>query len=630
MVEKQQTEEWRWLPGKYRGLYSASSMGRICSFKRSSKGHILKGTKDPFGHIQVVLRKGSSRRWIFVHRAVMLAFHGEPPFEDAHVRHLNGVPDDNRLVNLKYGDAASNARDSIRHGTKPRGENSSVAKLTDEAVRTIRQIVKDTNGTISRKAVGEAFGVNSGHVGYLINMKKRVEAGGPDCRGVPSWQNISYKQRVAGPEAQNIISRYIEQLDQIHLPQAQIEEIPNERWKPVARWPDYEVSDHGRIRSFRRKADGVITLGGKIASGYRQVTLRRDDERKRFSVHQLVLRAFVGSPGPEQICRHLNGIPDDNRLENLKWGSQQDNADDRALHGSNVGPDPAVDLDTAKEILRWYVKGKKQEQLAKRYGCSRAVISYIINREGAYADLEGPEITRAHRKGGPKDVTHEEAVAIREAYAADRENTTVALGEQYDVSFATISKITRSEGKWTYLGEPVSKPPVISLELAQQVHDEYYRDKPTQAILMERYNLSALQVNDIVRRKDAFAELTPPSSGKTSRWIEQLEAEEIRKAYAADPVNTLDVLAQKHNSSIGTVNAIVLGKGRYSYFGSKVNRPPKKKARGISLTVAQQLLEQYAHEKVPRAELAARYGVSKTTVANIIKGRGAYAELTPC
>ena len=45
-------------------------------------------------------------------------------------------------------------------------------------------------------------------------------------------------------------------------------------------------------------------------------------------VHRMVLEAFVG-PCPEGMqCRHLNDVKNDNRLNNLAWGTRKENSAD--------------------------------------------------------------------------------------------------------------------------------------------------------------------------------------------------------------------------------------------------------------------------------------------------------------
>ena len=66
-----------------------------------------------------------------------------------------------------------------------------------------------------------------------------------------------------------------------------------------------------------------------------QVHLYKDDRCVTRKVHHLVLEAFDG-PCPEgMVCRHLNGNPADNRAENLKWGTEKENNEDKIRHGTS-------------------------------------------------------------------------------------------------------------------------------------------------------------------------------------------------------------------------------------------------------------------------------------------------------
>lgn len=69
-----------------------------------------------------------------------------------------------------------------------------------------------------------------------------------------------------------------------------------------------------------------MRITGQVASnGYVRVTINK----KRYLLHRLVLTTFVGPPPDGYVAMHLNGNPQDNRLQNLKWGTQSENCRNR-------------------------------------------------------------------------------------------------------------------------------------------------------------------------------------------------------------------------------------------------------------------------------------------------------------
>lgn len=117
-----------------------------------------------------------------------------------------------------------------------------------------------------------------------------------------------------------------------------------EEWRPVVGYEDrYEVSNDGKIRSIPREFTDKIGRSCWIPrrelslptryTGHKMASLRGDGNSKTYYVHRLVLEAFVG-PAPDgmEAC-HNNGVPDDNRVENLRWDTRSANRLDRVTHG---------------------------------------------------------------------------------------------------------------------------------------------------------------------------------------------------------------------------------------------------------------------------------------------------------
>ena len=106
----------------------------------------------------------------------------------------------------------------------------------------------------------------------------------------------------------------------------------------VPGYDDYEVSDHGNVRSYRGnrgRRDAVPHLLRRVPGRYPTVALCRDGHRPRtWAVHQLVARAFLGAPPARHEVRHLNGNAEDCRLVNLVYGTSAENSADTVRHGT--------------------------------------------------------------------------------------------------------------------------------------------------------------------------------------------------------------------------------------------------------------------------------------------------------
>ena len=108
-----------------------------------------------------------------------------------------------------------------------------------------------------------------------------------------------------------------------------------EEWRTVVGFPDYEVSDRGRVISHRRRKP-VLLRSTKPAKGYPQVVVVNDHRSVTRNVHQLVAEAFLGPrPEPTYQIRHLNGKPLDCRASNLAWGTPRENMLDKQRHGTD-------------------------------------------------------------------------------------------------------------------------------------------------------------------------------------------------------------------------------------------------------------------------------------------------------
>lgn len=117
-----------------------------------------------------------------------------------------------------------------------------------------------------------------------------------------------------------------------------------EIWKAIPGHEYYECSNIGRVRSIDRtvwnnggRSPHWCSLKGRVLrqsthKGYRYVSLGRDHKTQ---VHILVMATFVG-PRPEgvDVC-HNDGNPENNRVDNLRYGTHSENMMDCVRHGRN-------------------------------------------------------------------------------------------------------------------------------------------------------------------------------------------------------------------------------------------------------------------------------------------------------
>ena len=111
--------------------------------------------------------------------------------------------------------------------------------------------------------------------------------------------------------------------------------LEGELWKDIKDFDGYQISNMGRIRSVGRKVAvgvhkreivGLILKTNKDKDGYEGVNLKIGGKSYRKKVHRLVAKAFIDNPNNYPCIDHINGIRDDNRVENLRYCTVKMNA----------------------------------------------------------------------------------------------------------------------------------------------------------------------------------------------------------------------------------------------------------------------------------------------------------------
>lgn len=209
-----------------------------------------------------------------------------------------------------------------------------------------------------------------------------------------------------------------------------------ETWKAVSGWP-YEVSSLGRVR--RTGSDDCLSIYTK-RNGYKVASLSKNGEAKTVLVHHLVLEAFVG-PRPEgHQTNHINGVPGDNRPENLEWVTPEENiahAIETNLIDATLDPE---DVRTIRNLRR--EKGWSWTQIARHVGANPWTVQSAGIGVNWSRITDPPPVPRSKLRS--QKLSESDAQEIRYRYE-NEDVTQEELGREYGVHYTTIGNVVRGD-----------------------------------------------------------------------------------------------------------------------------------------------------------------------------------------
>jgi hypothetical protein len=320
--------EWR--DCLYYPDYSVSDEGEVV---RKEDGLILKQYTQKSGYVYVWVNRGNGRHAVPVHRLVCIAFHGEEGYINGlFVDHINSVPYDNRVLNLRYVDRKTNNNNP---NSKIKQKHS---KTTNYGVK-IKQINITTNDVIK---IWEKSYLIENELHLPKNAHKNILT---VCNG---RQKTAY-----GYKWEYVVD----------------EDLEGEIWKKHPN-VELECSNRGRVRWKKRNNFYYTTYGGRHTCGYLMVEYKR----KKYLVHRLIAETFLENPQNKPQVNHIDSDVYNNKLENLEFCTQQENMMSEKTHSK---------LSTKLMIIRneetkYY---KSIRECAKQEHLDRGTIRKYLNGE---------------------------------------------------------------------------------------------------------------------------------------------------------------------------------------------------------------------------------------------------------
>lgn len=129
-----------------------------------------------------------------------------------------------------------------------------------------------------------------------------------------------------------------------------------EIWKTIESFPNYQVSNLGRVKSlnYNHTGEEQILKQGINKKGYPRVVLMMNRIKRSVCVHILVAEVFLIKSNDSYQVDHIDRNPKNNNLNNLRYVSCKDNLLNRNMFfkGTNTG-EPYISFKTRDNLFHF-------------------------------------------------------------------------------------------------------------------------------------------------------------------------------------------------------------------------------------------------------------------------------------
>ena len=220
------------------------------------------------------------------------------------------------------------------------------------------------------------------------------------------------------------------------------DDLDGEQWAPIEGHNGYQVSNYGRIKSFKLGIPKILKPAIN-RDNYLICRLSAKSVSKSYTVHRLVAKAFISNPENKREVNHIDGCKFNSVVSNLEWvtpGENRKHAFDTGLTKAQRGEENGMaKLKNSDAVYIRENPGKLTlEQLAKKFGIDKTNAS-LIQRGKTFKEVGGR--IRSAKKRSQNVPEETKAMILAEYVKGNPEHSARALGRKFGYNHKTILNV---------------------------------------------------------------------------------------------------------------------------------------------------------------------------------------------